>query len=104
MNIIWSEQAMEAIADTTEYIFENFGRKSSLKFMRKIEKAAAMLQSNPNIGKIESDLDDMSVTYRGFLATKINKLIYRVDERDNIYVSVFWDCRRDPETLSKLVD
>ena len=52
MNIIWSEQAMEAIADTTEYIFENFGRKSSLKFMRKIEKAAAMLQSNPNIGKI----------------------------------------------------
>ena len=28
---------MEAIADTTEYIFENFGRKSSLKFIEKIK-------------------------------------------------------------------
>ena len=65
MKIIWSEQAMEAIADTTEYIFEK---------------------------------------YRSFLATKINKLIYRVNDDGNIYVSVFWDCRRDPATLSNLVD
>ena len=69
---------MEAIADTTEYIFENFGRKSSLKFIEKIKQAAAMLIKNPNIGKIEPDLDDMAATYRSFLATKINKLIYRV--------------------------
>lgn len=104
MKIIWSEQAMVAIADTTEYIFENFGRKSSLKFIEKIKQAAAMLIKNPNIGKIEPDLDDMTATYRSFLATKINKLIYRVNDDGNIYVSVFWDCRRDPATLSNLVD
>ena len=48
-----------------------------------------MLLTNPNIGKIEPDLEDMAATYRGFLVTKINKLIYRMDADDNIYVSVF---------------
>ena len=104
MKIIWSEQAMAAIADTVEYIFDNFGRKSSQKFMQQIKKSADMLLRNPTIGKIEPDLEDMPMTYRGFLATKINKLIYRTDDNDNIYISVFWDCRRDPETLSKLID
>ncbi|MBR4677251.1 MAG: type II toxin-antitoxin system RelE/ParE family toxin [Bacteroidales bacterium] len=103
MKIIWSEQAMEAVADTAGYILDNFGKNASQKFIRKIKKAATLLLCNPHTGKIESGLDDVAATYRGLLVTKINKLIYRLDEDGNIYVSVFWDCRRDPETLSNFI-
>lgn len=103
MKIIWSEQAMEAVADTAGYIMDNFGKNASQKFIRKIKKAATLLLCNPHTGKIESGLDDVAATYRGLLVTKINKLIYRLDEDGNIYVSVFWDCRRDPETLSNFI-
>jgi len=103
MKIIWSEQAMEAVADTAGYIFDNFGKNASQKFIKKIKKAATLLLCNPHTGKIESGLDDVAATYRGLLVTKINKLIYRLDEDGNIYVSVFWDCRRDPETLSNFI-
>ncbi|MBO7595781.1 MAG: type II toxin-antitoxin system RelE/ParE family toxin [Bacteroidales bacterium] len=103
MNIIWSEQAIDAVASTNEYIFKTFGKTASDKFMNKIIKASVWLESNPKIGKIEQDLDDLPSTYRSFVVTKINKIIYRINGND-VFVSVFWDCRRDPDYLRKIVN
>ena len=48
MKIIWSEQAMEAVADTAGYIFDNFGKNASQKFIRKIKKLCRILSVSIN--------------------------------------------------------
>ena len=96
MKIIWSEQAMEAVADTAGYILDNFGKNASQKFIRKIKKAATLLLCNPHTGKIESGLDDVAATYRGLLVTKINKLIY------SLYITCIYSTQRIHITSSTI--
>jgi plasmid stabilization system protein ParE len=100
MKVIWSKRDLNVVRKTSRYIKDNFGLKAQTKFLNEISHADSLLQTNPQIGKIEPLLDDLPEMYRSLLITHLNKVVYRMDG-DDIYIVTVWDARRDPITLAE---
>ena len=54
-----------------------------------------MIKHHPEIGPIDPLFADRPRTYRSVVIDGLSKMVYFV-EGDIIYISAFWDCRRDP--------
>ena len=102
MKVIWSEQATYAWQRIAEYIWDNFGDQTLLKFQKEtIEKEAEIL-GFPNAGQEELSATHVSFVYRYVVINHLSKMIYHV-EGDIIYIDVFWDTRLDPQKLVRIL-
>ena len=99
MKVIWNKNADKTLQQTADYIMSEFGEKSMAKFLREVYHIADLLQFNPNMGRIEPLLDGFSKTYRSFVVTQYNKMVYYIDG-NRIIITAFWDMRREPGKLT----
>lgn len=103
MKVIITEFAKQQIRDIAHNIQRSFGRKYRNAFMQKVKEKRVLLATNPHLGAVEPLLADSPRNYRSVVVTKLNKMIYYVDDNATIYVVDFWDVRREPSTLANQV-
>jgi plasmid stabilization system protein ParE len=102
MIIRWSYRAQKQQDAVADYIFKEFGTLALREFYQKIDKVETDLVEFPEIGKLEPLLAHRKKLYRSIMLTKMNKLIYTINN-DYIYVHAVWDTRREPKSqASKL--
>lgn len=99
MTVIWMPLAKAAFRNTAKYIRKEFGSKVRDSFVQEVLSASRLIGSNPEMGKIEPTLEELPNKYRSLVVSNINKIVYRI-LNDRIEISDFWNCRRNPETLS----
>ena len=102
MIIRWSYRAQKQQDAVADYIFKEFGTLALREFYQKIDKVETDLVEFPEIGKLEPLLAHRKKLYRSIMLTKMNKIIYTINN-DYIYVHAVWDTRREPKSqASKL--
>jgi len=103
MKAIWESKAVNGRRQIANYILNKFGEKAKKDFMLEIHDTIRLLKSNPYMSPIDPLFDDRAKTYRSIFINKRSKLVYYI-ENGTIYISGFWDCRRDPEAAAKEVE
>lgn len=101
MFIKWSDRAKAELADIALYYKLERSEIASLKVVSQIKAATNSLKRFPKMAPVEELITDEEIEYRSLLATKIYKVIYRIEGR-NIYIVSIFDCRQNPEKLKQI--
>ena len=103
MRIIWSDEAIESVDNTADYIEDNFGINRSIAFYDEVQEQADSLLQFPEKGPIDDDLKGGKYEYRSLGIGELSRLIYRVDD-ETIRILYLWNTRRNPITLRRLFE
>ena len=103
MRIIWSDQAVESVDKTADYIEENFGVDRSIEFYDEVQEQTDLLTQFPNMGPIDDDLRGGKYEYRSLGINKLSRLIYRIDG-ETIRILYLWNTRQNPITLRRMFE
>ena len=101
MRIIWSDEAIESVDNTADYIEEYFGVNRSLEFYDEVQVQADSLLAFPKKGPIDDDLKGGKYEYRSLGIGELSRLIYRIDG-EVIRILYLWNTRRKPMTLRRM--
>jgi len=101
MRIIWSDEAIESVDDTADYIEDNFGVNRSLEFYDEVQEQADSLLQFPQKGPVDEDLNGGKYEYRSLGIGELSRLIYRIDG-ESIRILYLWNTRRNPITLRRM--
>lgn len=102
MKVKWTPLALFELQKTTKYIRKEFWKKAKERFIFEVSNISKMLEREPFAGKIEPALEHRAKTYRSFVTSKLNKIIYYIDQ-DHIEVADFWSVRQNPDTLANRI-
>ncbi len=98
MKIIWTK---EAIVDTKE-IYNFYKCKASIKVAKnlknKILSSTKSLNKQARQGQAEELLKHKNEEYR-YLVTGNYKVIYKITNKNELFIMKVFDCRRNPEIL-----
>ncbi len=99
MRIVWSSYAIKDINSIYEFYREK-NKKTAVKFYNGIIQETEILSTHPNIAKVEPQNNDLEYTVRGLIVQKgLFKVIYFINERDEIYIARIRCCRQNPNDL-----
>ena len=98
MNVIWTNQAFEALEQLEEYLLENDIPYSN-KTIGDIIQATDRLVLQPNIGRIEDSLISLNLQHR-FILQHQHKIIYRI-ENNTVYITDVFDTRQNPPKIKQ---
>ena len=100
MKCNWTRRAEREYRKTVEYIVDEFGSFTALKYIDQIEYWDGRICQYPEIGSPERLLKHKkNYLYRSLIATKHSKLIYTIDKHNIVTIVDMWDMRRDPINL-----
>lgn len=103
MRVVVTEFAKQQIRGIAQNIQRTFSKKHRDNFMQKMKEVRLLLADNPHQGPVEPLLSDSPKGYRSVVVTKLNKMVYYVDNDTTIYIVDLWDVRREPSTLATQV-
>ena len=89
--ILWTENAVEELERTYEYLERNFTRKELERLAQKIENTVSLISQNPHLFSKSEKKDIHRV-----LILKFNTMYYRVKD-DNIEILSFFSNRQNPK-------
>lgn len=101
MEIRSSKLFKRQVADLVCYLKVTFGKRIAFRVKNEIEEKVFLLKLFPNMGTVESLLEEEPLVYR-YLVIKHNKILYTVEE-NYVFIHLLWDCRRDPIYLMDLI-
>ena len=102
MKVKWSSDAKERMDKTADFIQEQFGVKSKMRFKKEVRRVNDLLKVNPYLGSIEPLLEDLPSEYHSIVVNRLNKMVYCI--KDNIiYIADFWDTRREPKSQAQQI-
>ena len=101
MRIIWSDDAIESVDNTADYIEEYFGVNRRMEFYDEVQVQADSLLAFPKKGPIDDDLKGGKYEYRSLGIGELSRLIYRIDG-EVIRILYLWNTRRNPMTLRRM--
>lgn len=100
MTIVWSKDAKRRLTDEVLYAVDNFGLKVATQFHNRVMEIENRLIENPKMGHEELLLSHKKYVYRSVLVQKNFKLVYRIDEKEDIlFIADLWDTRQEPKKL-----
>ena len=99
MQIIWSKNADRQMYLISLYIQKQFGTKRKKEFLREVRQTTNLLKRNPELGPPDPLFKECNYVYRSIIINGLNKLVYYINN-DVIYISAFWDTRREPECMA----
>lgn len=99
--IHWYKGASIALHQIGNYILQEFGELARQDFMNEVEKTVLNLADFPAIGVIDPLFAHRKKTYRSIIVRKYNKIVYYVSD-NTIFISGFWDTRREPKRQADL--
>ena len=103
MRIIWSDEAIESVDNTADYIEDEFGVNRSIEFYDDVQEQADSLREFPMKGPIDDDLKGGKYEYRSLGIGELSRLIYRIDG-EVIRILYLWKTRQNPITLRRMFD
>jgi plasmid stabilization system protein ParE len=84
--------------------YKGKSKSAADKILRDIYKSVESLMSFPQMASIEPLLSDTPVTFRSLVVRAIFKIIYFIDEENEIInIVTIWDCRQDDKKMRKEV-
>jgi len=92
VSVKWTKRAQSNFEDTVQYIENEWGTKSSQKFVGKVNRLLQTLRNQCGVGKIE--IKEKGI--RAFVFTRQNTVFYRIKENKIIILAIF-DNRRNPK-------
>ncbi len=93
MIIKWTPKAHQSFDKTVDFIEDNQGIKSAIKFVRNVNKFLDTIKDHPRIGKPEIVKDDL----RSFVISRNTTVFYRLKNKETIIILKFFDTRQSPE-------
>lgn len=101
MQINWSEQSRDDLREIVSYVGKTFGQQKAKEVFWEIRNNAELLKNFPMLGKSFVKDEELQIEYRT-LPSKMNQLIYFVDEK-TINIVAVWQNRRDINRLKKML-
>ena|SRR5215213_4191034 len=89
--ILWTDNALQELERTIEYLERNFTRKELEKLSQKIENIVSLISQNPRLFSKSDKKDIYRVTI-----LKFNTMYYRI-KGDNIEILSFFSNRQNPK-------
>ena len=100
MVVKWSTVAEDRLKKVFDYYFDVAGHKVASKIVAKIIESADSLGTMPFKAPIEKYLPDCKFVYRSLIVSKIFKVVYFINEKEEcIVIATIWDCRQNPVKL-----
>ena len=96
--IIWAPRALKQADSAITYCLKQFGKRTALRFVNKLEKDNIRIKNNPLIGAIEPAFVNKTKEYRSLVEGHY-KIIYTLEKDNVIQVVLLWDCRKNPTKL-----
>jgi len=90
-NILWTDNALNELKKTIEYLETNFSNKELEKLSQKIESIVYLISQNPGLFSKSDKQGLYKVTI-----LKFNTLYYRI-QGDQIEILSFFSNRQDPQ-------
>lgn len=102
LNVVWSAFSQNEYIKALMHIHDEFGLKAAKELQTSVDRWVKRIANNPEISAPEVFLKNEAHQYRSKIVGKHNKLVYWYDST-TIYISDFWDMRRDPSKMTKRV-
>jgi plasmid stabilization system protein ParE len=102
MKVKWSPDARERMDKTADFIQEQFGLRSKMRFKKEVRRVNDLLKANPYLGPVEPLLEDLPLGYHSIVVSHLNKMVYYIAD-DTIHIADFWDTRREPKAQAQQV-
>jgi plasmid stabilization system protein ParE len=93
VTLYWKPKAISHIKKQAIWYAENMGTSAAEKFWNGIITSADLLTDNPYLGKIEPSLSNTKKTYRSLVHHKDFKIIYTIENDNEIQIVAIWHCR-----------
>jgi len=90
--IIWSDQALEDVEYTVNYLYEEWSQTAVTNFYKKLERTLKIISTMPNSGKAYPD----EPLIRSLGVSKLITLYYEINKNSIEILSLF-DNRQNPE-------
>lgn len=100
MKVFWSNRAERGLHQVEKYIFNEFGEDTRSNFMSDVKHISYLLETSPEIGKLDSLFSQHQIAYRSIVIHHLSKLVYYV-KSDSVRIVAFWDTRREPKNQAK---
>jgi plasmid stabilization system protein ParE len=92
LEIVWSKKAALKFDDILTYLFNEWGEKVTIAFVRKVYDFLEILSEFPEIGSIEHKEKNI----RGFAVIKHVHIFYKI-QGNQIIILLFFDNRQNPK-------
>lgn len=102
MKVKWSADAKERLDKTADFIQEQFGIQSKMRFKKEVRRINDLLKVNPYLGSVEPLLEDLTTEYHSIVVNHLNKIVYFIKD-NTIHIADFWDTRREPKAQAQQV-
>ena len=102
IEVIWAPRAQRQADLAITYCLKQFGKRTALRFMNKLEKNTIRIKNNPFIGTPERLLANRAKQCRS-LIEGYYKLVYTIDNEYLIHIVLLWDCRQAPDKLKHAI-
>ena len=103
MKVKWTPAARRQLFNTAKYIKHKFGTNAKDEFMDEVQHTTILLGKYPYMGKEEPFMYDRPLEYRSIVVSRINKIVYRLEE-NVLYIVALWDTRREPNAQAQQTD
>lgn len=101
LNVIFAKESNKELALILKACEENFGIKSAQKLRTRIFDALHTLSNMPQMGSQCEGLKELG-PLRSYYVPNQTKIIYYADDT-NLYIILFWNTRRNPQSLIQLI-
>lgn len=83
--IVWTKRSLTKFNSIIKFLNERWGENVTVSFINKSFNIIELLAKQPYLGTLENE----KLGIRGFLITKLNRIFYRVTEKQIILLNFF---------------
>lgn len=98
MKVVFLRSVEADLKELRRYIVGDFGREAWLGSYAKLKASVAMIQAQPQIGRIPPELESLNIAPHRQVPSGMNRIIYEA-RGDTVYIHVVCDARRDLQGL-----
>jgi len=97
MKLIFTEQAVESLEESLEFISTKVSSEKLLQIRDQILNSTDILLKSPKIGQPEEYLEHLNLRHRRLIEGSY-KIIYRI-EKQAIFITDIFDTRQNPKKM-----
>ena len=101
MEVIWSQSALQHLRDTAAYVADNFGQRTAVKSVERIQKRVNVLADFPEIGLLDRKYSTKEYSVRHF--TIEPNVVYYMLYPDTIVIAAIAHTKQSPQTKEVFV-
>jgi plasmid stabilization system protein ParE len=102
MKVILLPKALSRLDEIFDWIKITNNENSAAKVYNSILDELEVLERQPKMAAIESILEDLPKQFRSLIVNRKYKAVYYIEEqKDTVFVATIWDCRQNPDNLTK---